>query len=490
MNYPIILKMLSMVMLIMAAAFSACAGVSVFYGESPLEAGALPSWVCAVALSVMTAFALYVPSRNAKREMFRKEAMCIVGIAWILTSLVGALPYAMILNCSAAEAVFESTSGITTTGASVFSDFSQFPRSLMFWRCLSHWIGGLGVVVFFVAILSFLGASGKILYTNEKGSDSDDLEAARIKSGILGIIRLYVFLTACCLGLFLYFGMSKFDAVCHAFSVVSTGGFSTRPDSFAGYQSYGILWTAIVFMFLGGTNFPLLLTVAKLRFAKLRENTEFWTYVLMCLTATAVVWTTLLCVFPQRAPFETFTHGVFQVVSLITTTGLCSENYQTWIPAAKMTLLLLIVVGGCSGSTSGGLKISRAVAAFRICRRETEKSFRPKVVRNVFINGRVLKDSDAAEVLSYSVLYMLAAAGGMLVLTLLEPRMSMTGCISATLAMIGNVGPGFAEVGCDATYGFMSPFSQIVLSVLMIMGRLEIYAVLVLFMPSLWKKFQ
>ena len=488
MNYAIILKSLSTVLWIMALAFSVCIGVSMYYAENPLEADAIPSWICAVAMSSMAAFALYVPSRNAPKRLFRKEAMCLIGLAWILASVVGAFPYIAILDCSIASALFESTSGITTTGSSVFSDFSNFPPSLMFWRCLSHWIGGLGVVVFFVTILSYLGAAGKMLYSNEASADSGDFEAARIRSGIWNIVKLYLVLSICCFGAFKYFGMPTFDAICHMFSVVATGGFSTQEDSFATYNTE-ILWTAIVFMFLGGTSFALMLAISKLKFRKLIENTEFWTYVLIIITAVSIIFTVLIYTTNQSIS-ETFTHSVFQVVSIITTTGLSSQNYQIWLPSTQIILLLLTVLGGCSGSTAGGLKISRALTSFRLCKREVEKSFRPRVVRNVFINGKSINKEEANDVLSFFVLYMLIAAISITILALFEPKLSITGNITAILASLSNVGPGFAEVGCNSTYGMLNAFSQMMLAFLMIMGRLEIYAILVLFMPSLWKKFQ
>ena len=488
MNYAIILKTLSAVMWIMALAFSTCAGVSCWYSNNPLEANALESWICVIALTIMTAFALYIPSRKAPKRLFRKEAMCIIGIAWILASVVGAIPYVMILDCSVASALFESTSGITTTGSSVFSSFAKFPPSLMFWRCLSHWIGGLGVVVFFVAILSFLGAAGKFLYSNEASANSTDFEAARIQSGIWSIVKLYLVLSVCCFGAYKYFDMSTFDAICHTFSVVATGGFSTHENSFANY-GLGILWTTIVFMFLGGTSFALMLAVAKLKFKKLFENSEFWTYLIIIFTAVCIVFTTVAYI-SQKPLVETFTHSVFQVVSIITTTGFSSQNYQMWLPAAQIVLVLLTVLGGCSGSTAGGLKISRALASFRLCKREVEKSFRPRVIRNVFVNGKTIGNEEANDILSFFVLYMLIAAFAITILALFEPKLSITGTLTAVLASLSNVGPGFAEIGCDATFGVLNDISQVMLAFLMIMGRLEIYAVLVLFMPSLWKKFQ
>ena len=492
MNYSIILKMLSMVLGIMAMAFSLCAGICAAYSNSPLEAEAMPSWICSVALAALLALAFYLPSRNAPSKLYKKEAMCIVGLAWIFASLIGSMPYILILNCPFSTAFFESTSGLTTTGSSVFGSFEDFPRSLMFWRCFSHWIGGLGVLVFFVAILSFLGFGGRILYASESSTNSGGgLETARIQSGAFSILFIYLVISALCLAVFRFCGMGWFDGMCHMFASVSTGGFSVYEDSIAHYGSNLIYWAVTLFMFIGGVSFALMIYVARGDFHKVMRNTEFWTYIILILAFSALIFAIIFPGFSNSsAVFDSFTNAVFQTVSIITTTGLSSCPYQLWPQAAQVLLLILTIIGGCAGSTSGGIKVSRFVAALRITRRSVEKSFRPWVVRNVFLNGKNLNDSGTDSILSYIAIYSLAALASFAVLALCETELSLAACISSVLSSLSNLGPGFAEVGPDKNYGFMSPLSKIFLSMLMIMGRLEFYAILVLFMPSLWKKFQ
>ncbi len=491
MNYSIIFKVLSLLLLVIALAFSACAGVSFMYADSPIESAALETWICLIALSSMFSFALYLPSRNAPKKLFRKEALCIIGLGWILISLVGSIPYILILDCPFADAFFESSSGITTTGASVFGDFSEFPKSLMFWRCLSHWIGGLGIVVFFVAILSFLGAGGRILYSRESSVNSGGgLETERIRSGTMKILYLYLSISALCLLSFKLAGMGWFDGICHMFSTVSTGGFSVYEDSIAHYDSLLINWVVIIFMFIGGISFAAILPIVRLDFKKILASGEFWTYFLLIFC-----WGTLISlIITDDMSGETFgesiTHSFFQTVSLITTTGFASTDYQSWIPATHVMLFGLMIIGGCAGSTSGGIKVSRLVGSFKLCRRQIEHAFRPKVVRNVSLNGRTIDENDATDILSYVVLYALAILIAFTALAIFEPNLSFQGCISALITTVGNVGPGFGEVGPDKTYAFMAGHSKMLLSVLMIMGRLEFYAVIALFMPSLWKKFE
>lgn len=493
MNYPVILKILSMLFAIMALAFSLCAGVSVFYySESPLEGEALPAWISIVALSILLAFAFFLPSRTASGKLFKKEAMCIVGTGWVLASLLGTVPYVMILDVSFADAFFESSSGLTTTGASVFGDFSDFPRSLMFWRCLSHWIGGLGVVMFFVAILSFLGSDGRILYSRETSADSGGgVETERIQSIALKIIGLYLSISAICAISYKLCSMTWYDAICHMFSTVSTGGFSVYENSISHYDSLAVYWVVALFMFIGGVGFSTIIFLASGKFHRAMQNTELKVYVgILLLSGFSMAIFVYADPDNSKTLWETITHSIFNSVSIMTTTGFMSEDYQKWPPITHSVFLALMIIGGCSGSTSGGIKVSRLILAYALCKNHLEKSFRPRVVRPVKINGKIVGEKEAADALSYIVMYSLIALASIQILSFLEPNLKLSESISAVLTLIGNAGPGFDRVGPAENYGFMNGASKIFLGVLMIMGRLEFYAILALFMPSLWKKFQ
>jgi len=490
MNYSIILKILSLVLWTMAAAFSACAGVSAANAHSALESEAMPSWICLIAFALLMGFALYLPSRNAPRKIFKKEAMCVVGLGWIIASLVGSLPYILILDCDISSALFESTSGITTTGSSAFGSFADFPESLMFWRCLSHWIGGMGVLVFFVAILSFLGTTGRILYANETSANSGGgIETERIQSGAFKILFLYLAISAACLAVFRLCGMGWFDGVCHMFSAVATGGFSVYEDSFAHYNSNLVYWAATAFMFIGGTSFVMMLAVLSGNWRKLWQNTEFWAYL-----AAAVFFSLAISAYTANFSsgaewFDNFTQSAFQTVSLMTTTGFSTCDYDQWKPAAVSMLFVLMLVGGCSASTAGGIKISRAVTGVKIAWTAVEKSFRPRVVRNISINGKILDGDGVAGVMSYLLIFLISIAIGIIAIAALEPNMSFMGTLTAVCSSISNTGPGFAEVGPAKNFGFLGAGAKTLLCVMMIAGRLEFYALIVLFMPALWKKF-
>lgn len=492
MNYSTILKLLSVLLGVLALAFSTCAAVSIYFSSDPVELEALRSWICIIALALMLAFSLYLPSRNAPGRLFKKEAMFVVGFGWIFCSILGALPYVMILNCSFSDALFESASGITTTGASVFGDFSSFPKSLMFWRMLSHWIGGLGVVVFFVVILSFLGASARALYSHEASNAGGGMDTERIQTGAFKMFLLYLGLSAACATAYKICGMNYFESVCHMFSTVSTGGFSVYADSFAHYKNPAFEWTAIVFMTLGGASFTVLLALFSGKFKAVLKNTELWVYLGIIIFSSLIIAGVVYR--DDRVAVETFfdafREGTFQCVSILTTTGFYSYDYQLWLPLTHVIFFIFCLIGGCAGSTAGGLKIVRLAMALKICKRNLETSIRPRLVRNISMNGKTVDDEAAVNVLSYLILYFSVIIFGIIAISLIERNLSFSGCLTAVSSCIGNVGPGFNEVGPTQNYSFFSDLSKGILSFLMIMGRLEIYAVLALFLPSLWQKFK
>nr|WP_234043825.1 TrkH family potassium uptake protein [Cerasicoccus arenae] len=424
--------------------------------------------------------------------MFRKEALATIGLGWILASLLGAIPYYLILPDSTfADGVFESASGFTTTGASVYGDLSIFPRGLLFWRCLSQWIGGLGVVVFFVAILSFLGAGAKILYSHESSGTSTDIESGRIQQGVLQILYLYLALSAACALILRALGMSWYDAVCHMFATLSTGGFGVYNSSLGAFPSPAIQWTVIVFMALGGTSFFVLLRVMQGRFRALFTNTEVIAYYSIIGISTLMLTLMLMTELGHGATDweASLRAAAFQTVSIMTTTGFSTVDYQQWLPVGHMLLLFLMVIGGCSGSTGGGAKVVRIVVAFKVCRLQIEKAYRTRVVRPLHINGKVLDKDDQDSIVTWLLLLFLVLTGGIMIVALLEHSLGFTAQVTSVFACLFNIGPGLAEVGPTQNYGFLREPTKLVLSLLMILGRLELYAVLVLFSPALWKRF-
>jgi len=490
MNYGLVSKLLCAFMAMLALAFSASFAVSLGLDAPVAAPAARRGFLLALAVSLAAAAALFLAGRGASRKFFRKEALAAIGLGWLLSALIGSIPYQMILpQIGLSGAFFESASGLTTTGASVLSDLESLPPSLLFWRALSQWIGGIGVVVFFVAILGFLGAGAKILFANESTASMADFDESRVQAAVARLILLYLGLSVACAASFWLAGMDWFDALCHMFATVSTGGFSTRSASFAAFESPLIERLAILFMVLGATSFVLQLALLRGRWRAASENSEFLAYISILFLGFLVVYLALILESDYPDWIGGLRASAFQVVSIATTSGFVTEDYASWPSLAQVALLMLMVVGGSSGSTAGGLKILRLVVAFRACLLQVERAYRARVVRALRINNRVVSERIGHDVLAYVTLLVLLCLVAFPATAMLEPSLSAHGVLSAVVSCLFNIGPGLAEIGPTRTYAFMQPFTKSLLAMLMIMGRLELYAVLVLFAPSLWKRF-
>lgn len=453
------------------------------------DLGAFIGFGYSFGVALLLGMLLLLLGRKKEKTFFKKEALAVIGLGWISASLVGALPYLFIVpDCSYADAFFEAASGLSTTGASIFGQFEHFPKSLLFWRSLSQWIGGMGVVVFFIAILSFLGAGGKILYSNEASASAADLDSPRIQSGVIRIGVLYLGLSVLCMLAFKLGGMTTFDAINHTFTTLSTGGFSTLEASFGGFNSPLLEWMAILFMILGGTSFLWILFVINRSWRNVRTHTEVLGYFGIITLATSL---TTVVIFSDGYTNwnDAIRTSMFQVVSVMTTTGFTTADFSEWHLLAQVILMALMAVGGCSGSTAGGLKVTRIQVGLKAARRMIASSFSKRVIRPITMNGRVLNKISREEVVTYLLLSVWVIFFSVPLLALLEPELSYLGSYSAVLACFFNIGPGMAEFGPTQNFGFLHDSTKYLLSFLMIIGRLELYAILALFLPSFWKRF-
>jgi trk system potassium uptake protein TrkH len=491
MNYRLLARLLGIITGAIGISFILCLGVALYYVRGdPAEGVAIHGFTTSACIAMLLTLLLEVLGRKARRQLFNKEAVAVIGLGWMVATAVGALPYLFIVpGLGVEDAVFESASGFTTTGASIFKDVEVLQHSLLFWRSLSQWIGGLGVVVFFVAILSFLGAGAKILFSNESSAQAADLGSERVQTGVSRILRLYLLLSLLCTLAFYAAGMSLFDAVNHMCATLATGGFSTHNASIGWYNSPLIEWICIFFMAVGGTSFILLLKIRHGAYVMVRKNSEFKAYIGIILVAT------LVC-----AAFNFFggqigdVHGAvrrscFTVVSLMTTTGFATNDFDLWLPVLHLVLLLVMIVGGSSGSTAGGVKVVRSVTAIKYAGMLLERSYRSNIVRSLRINGEPMSAEDCEESNGFLIVAFLVAAAGMILMAHFEPHMSLEGTVSSVITCLFNVGPGFAEVGPMRCFADLHIASKYLLSLLMIMGRVELFAVLALFVPSLWRRF-
>ena len=489
MNTAIIYRLLGMVLLALSGAFTMCILTGTLNGET-LADKSIQAFTASIVICMITAGILLRLGKDDSKKLFRREALCVIGLSWILASVVGALPYLLIVeDCSAADALFESTSGLTTTGATAFSNFYEFPKSLLFWRSLSQWVGGLGVVVFFVAILSSLGAGAKILFSNESSAASSDFDHGHIQKGALYLMLYYLGLSIACFLAYKFGGMTWFQAINHMMTTVSTGGFSTEAMSMEQFQSPLLEWVCIVFMVLGGTTFVFVINLLRMRKHKLRESDEI-VYFLGILGISSLLLTLYLVEQTGELPsHDSFRTAAFQTVSIMTTTGYTSADFDSWLTSAKIILLILMLIGGCSGSTSGGIKVVRLMIATRTVFNSVVLAFRPNLTKPLRINGRVLNESNIHSVVIFVTLNILIAIVSMLYVSSIEPSITPIETFSCVQATLFNIGPGFDSFGPTQNFGFLHSFTKVYLSLLMILGRLELYAVLVLFHPKVWRPY-
>ncbi len=448
-------------------------------------------------------------------KLFRKEAMATVGLAWLMATLLGALPFLISgvrlgsgSPITIADALFESQSGFSTTGATVLSNLEDpklVPHCILFWRSSTHFLGGLGIIVLLVAVLG-QGAGGKAMMRAEITGPNKDSAFSRMQKTASVFAMIYVVLNVVLALLYWLCGMSTFDALCHAFGTMATGGFSTYNASLGHFDSVWIETITIIFMILAGTNFGLLLLAASGRVDRLLKDVEWQVYIGIIVVVTAA---TML--FGYRSQnfadiSSALRYSLFQVVSILTTTGYGTHDYDQWNNFGRGVLILLMFVGGCAGSTGGGMKVIRHVLFAKILRSELELSYHPKVVRPLRIGDQLLDNVELRRnILVYFGLVSAVFACSWLVLITIEPDKQWTqlirasgqgnmldhkllDCASAVTATLHNIGPGLGVVGPTANYAGFAPWSKLLFVFLMMLGRLEMFSILVMFVPSFWRK--
>lgn len=489
MNTAIIYKLLSMVLLALCLAFVSCIGVGLAMGESFADRSIM-AFETSIGVSLLLSLLFYLLGRRGKAKLYRREALCAIGLSWILATLVGAVPYVLtVAGCDLSDALFESASGLTTTGATAFWNFHEFPASLLFWRSLSQWVGGLGVIVFFVAILGSLGAGAKILFTNESSGTSTDFEQGRIQHGAFVLLLYYLAISTTCMLAYRLAGMDWFQAVNHCMTTVATGGFSTEAGSIEDFNSPVIEWISILFMALSATTFLFVIRLLRGKTHILRQNNEVYWFYSILLISTGLLTLYLVELTGEMPGHDSIRAAAFQATSIMTTTGYASTDFDSWLSPAKMLLIILMFTGGCSGSTAGGAKVVRIAVALRASLRSITHAFRPNVTVSMRMSGQNISERAIHNVTLFLILMGTLQILSMLFLSTMEPELSFISVFSCVQATLFNIGPGFEAVGPTENFHFLRASTKTFLSLLMILGRLELYAVLVLFAPSAWRRF-
>lgn len=479
MNRRMIFNTVGLMLKVEAALLLLPALAALIYGESCLW-----SILIAAAISLAAGFALTILCKPKSQVIYAREGFITVALAWIAVSAVGALPFYISREIpSYIDAFFETVSGFTTTGASILANVEVMSRGLLFWRSFTHWVGGMGVLVFVMALVpSVTDRSIHIMRAEMPGPVVGKLmPRARDTASIL--YKIYVGMTLLQIILLWIGGMPLFESIVHAFGTAGTGGFGVKADSIAGYSPY-LQWVITVFMLLFGINFNLYYLLLIRRFRAAAQSSECWYYLGIVGVCIALITANIMPLYNNFR--EALRLSAFQVASIVTTTGYATADFNLWPQFSKAILLLLMIMGACAGSTGGGLKVSRAVMLFKMVGKEIRHLLHPRSVNSVRFEGKHVDGATLKSVSSYFVIYIICILAICLILSL-EPFDLETN-LSATLACFNNIGPGLAAVGPASNYAAYSPLSKLVLSLAMLLGRLEIYPLLLTLSPATWMK--
>jgi len=479
-NFGTVLRVLSFLLIFESIFMLSGIFVAWFY-EEPLYYIFLSFLITAFAGLILW----YFFGRKKKRTIGKREGYLVVSLSWVVISLFGSLPYIISGAIpSFTDAFFETISGFTTTGASILNDIEALPKSLLYWRAMTHWIGGMGIIVLTVAILPFLGVGGMQLLVAEMPGITPDRLHPRITATAKRLWGIYVLFTIAEVLLLWAGEMDFFDSVCHSFATMATGGFSTKNDSIAGFAPYS-QYVIMIFMTLAGINFTLHYLALHRKFNKILANQEFKAYVSIIVIISLVIGLSLV-LFNGLGIENAFRDALFTVISILTTTGFVTVNYYVWPVYLWMLIFALMFIGGSAGSTGGGIKIVRILLLVKNSWLELKRALHPNAIIPVKFNGKAVSQSIIFNVMAFFLIYVLTFAAGTIILSLMGYDFETS--IGGTIASLGNIGPGIGGVGPIENYSFFSPIAKWFLSFLMLLGRLELFTILIVLSPAFWKQ--
>ncbi len=524
MNLSIVARQLSVIawLIGLTMLFSISAAWPEIGGQSEFETRGFWALLTSMVVCGIVGLGLRMVGGKVTDTLYRKEAMAVVGLSWVLATVLGGLPYyfADVIYTSedgreipmgVAESLFESQSGFSTTGSTVLTDLENpewVPRSILFWRSSTHFLGGLGIIVLFVAILG-QGSAGKALMRAEMPGPSKEGSQERMQHAAWSFAAIYCALNLILTILLYLEGMTWFEAICHSFGTMASGGFSTRNASIGAFNSKVIDYTVIVFMILAGTNFTIMYLASIGNMRKLLTDPEWRTYLgilavaILLIVATGIWSTSDFDPSNSLSPFEecetAFRQATFQAVSLMSTTGMVTADFDKWNNCSRACLLILMLIGGCAGSTSGGLKVMRIILFTKILGRDVEQAYHPSVVRHIRVSGEAITNPDLLRnVLGYIGLALTVLILFWIIIVIVEPDSTWTAAgqstgnklvdtASTVIAVMHNVGPGLGIVGATQNFSHFTDVTKFLLTILMMLGRIEVYAIVVLFIPSFWR---
>lgn len=479
MNQRAVLRVLGFIVLAIGVAMLIPAGLAWFDGGPELV-----PFLIAATIPVVAGSLLLVTTRGSV-DLRVKDGFAIVTFGWLAAALFGALPYQLSGSTQGfADAIFESMSGFTTTGATIFADIEVLPRGVLLWRGLTQWLGGMGIVVLSVAVLPMLGIGGMQLFKAEVPGPTADRLSPRISSTAKILWGVYVGMTALEASLLMIGGMGWFDAVCHSLCTVSTGGFSTRNASVGAFDSAYIDAVITVFMFLAGANFSLHYWLVRRRALYMR-NEEFRVYTVIAAAAIVLICAQLIGR-SDVAPLRALRLASFQAVSILTSTGFGTADYLLWGFGVQVLMFALMFCGGCAGSTGGGMKVLRSLVLAKHGMREIRKHLHPNAIFNVRLSGQLVQDEVMMKILAFFLLY--TSVFMLITLAVAALGLDAITAFGASIATLSNIGPGLGAVGPASTYAEVPEAAKLLLSLNMMVGRLEVYTVVILLTPMFWRR--
>lgn len=485
MHFAIVFKTLGLLLIFLTIFMLSPLVVAVIYGENYMI------YVKCIIIGLIGGSLIYLLTGRKKTEIGIKDGFLIVSLGWLFAGILGALPF-IFHNAfgppsikAAINAFFESISGFTTTGASVITNIEALPKSLLFWRSLTHWLGGMGIILLSVAILPLLGVGGMQLFKAEVPGPVAEKLKPRISETALILWNVYVLISAVEVAFLMFGGMDFYEALCHMFGTMATGGFSTKNASVAAYKSPYIHWVITIFMIIAGANFALHYSALKGNIKTFFKDTEFKVYIIFM--TVVIISTGLVHYFghSDKSLEESFRLTAFQVASITTTTGYVTADYETWPYVIQVIIFMLMFVGGCAGSTGGSIKFMRYIIMFKHTYREIVRQMHPKAVLSLKFNSKPVNDNIVKAIWGFFFLFFIIFIVSSVIMCALG--LDILSGTSATIACLGNIGPGFGIVGPVRNYAEIPLLGQLLLSFLMVVGRLEVFTVLVLFIPKFWK---
>jgi trk system potassium uptake protein TrkH len=481
MNYRMIFRLICYILRVEAVCLLPSVGISLFHHETP----ALLATAAAVVGSALFSLLTYLfPPKD--KQIGAREGFLSVALCWVVVSLVGALPFCLSGAVpSYVDSLFETVSGFTTTGASILTDIEAMPMGLLYWRSFTHWLGGMGVLVFLLAVIPMGKGKNSLLHVMRAESPGPQVDklVPKLQDSAKILYAIYIGLTLLQVVLLLLGGMPLFDALTTAYGTAGTGGFAIKGDSLMGYSPY-LQAVCTVFMALFGVNFSIFYLILLRQFLKVLKNQELLMYLGLMLGSIAVITWDILPLYSQVG--EALHQAAFQVSSIMTTTGFATADFNQWPALSKTLLVLLMFVGACAGSTGGGMKVARVLLLCKAGRRNVKRMLRPRSVSQVHMDGQAVNEEVLQNTYSYLALY--GAIMALSIFIVAVDEFSLETNATAVIACLNNIGPGLDLVGPMGNYAAFSPISKLVLSFDMLAGRLELFPMLMLMVPMAWRR--